>query len=74
MVQSNRQSEEIVEEIQSDIPDIIAQVRNLLSDLECAESCDTAEDLCDNLRSAISKATEAKQELSKLLKLAVRVK
>ena len=70
MVQSNRQSEEIVEEIQSDIPDIIAQVRNLLSDLECAESCDTAEDL----RSAISKATEAKQELSKLLKLAVRVK
>lgn len=62
------------EEIQNDIPDIVAQVRRLLSDLECAESCDTAEDLVDNLRSAVANATEVKQDLSKLLKLAVRVK
>lgn len=62
------------EEIQNDIPDIVAQVRRLLSDLECAESCDTAEDLVDNLRSAVSIATEAKQDLSRLLKLASKTK
>ena len=63
-----------VEELQNDLPSMIQDVRNLLADLECAESCDSKADFCENLRSAISKATIAKQELSKLLKAAEKCK
>ena len=59
-----------IEEIQNDVPELVTLVHSLLSDLECAESCDSKTDFCENLRSAISKAVIAKQELSKLLKVA----
>lgn len=59
-----------IEEVQNDIPELVSMIRNLLSDLECAESCDSKADFCENIRSAISKAATAKQELSKLLKMA----
>jgi tRNA C32,U32 (ribose-2'-O)-methylase TrmJ len=63
-----------IEELQNDVPSMIQDIRNLLADLECAESCDNKADFCENVRSAISKATIAKQELSKLLKSAEKCK
>lgn len=59
-----------VEEVQNDIPELVSMVRDLLSDLECAESCESKADFCENLRVAIRKATVVKQELASLLKSA----
>ena len=59
-----------IEEVQNDLPSVIQDIRNLLVDLECAESCDNKTDFCENLQAAISKAAIAKQELSKMLKVA----
>lgn len=59
-----------VDELQNDIPDLVKLARDMANDLGCAESCDSKEDFCANLRSAILKATMAKQELTSLLKKA----
>jgi tRNA C32,U32 (ribose-2'-O)-methylase TrmJ len=59
-----------IDELQADMPDIVRDVEALLSDLQCAASCDNKADFCENIRAAITKATIAKQELAKLLKAA----
>ena len=63
-----------IEELQSDLPDMLQDIRNLLRDLECAESCDSKADFCENIRSAINKASIVKQELVKILKSAEKSK
>ncbi len=57
-----------VEDLQNDLPTAIQDVRELLADLECAESCDNKGDFCENLRSANLKIVTLKFFLSKLLK------
>lgn len=59
-----------VEEVQNDLPAIIQEVRDILISLECAESCDSKEDFCDNLRTAILGLGEMKHDLVKILKAA----
>jgi hypothetical protein len=62
-----------LEELQNDIPELVADARKILCDLECAESCSSESDLCDNIEAAVASVQFLKTELAKMLKAAKRL-
>ena len=59
-----------IEDLQGDLPQMIQELRDIASCLECMESCDSKLDFCENLSIAILGVGEMKRDLNKLLKAA----
>lgn len=50
------------DELQADIPQLVQDCRELLADLEAAESCESLEDFFENMKAAVEKIANVKLE------------
>lgn len=62
-----------MEDIQNDLPELVTMARGILDDLEAAESCETAEDLRENLRQAFEKLSHLKKDIQSALRAASKL-
>ena len=50
------------DELQADIPQLVQDCRELLADLEAAESCESVDDFFENMKAAVEKIASVKLE------------
>ena len=56
------------DELQSDMPQLVQDCRDLLADLEAAESCESLDDFFENMKAAMAKIANVKLEASNVYK------
>jgi hypothetical protein len=50
------------DELQADMPQLVQDCRDLLADLEAAESCESFDDFFENMKAAVEKIASVKLE------------
>lgn len=60
----------LITEVQCDVPELVSECRKILDDLENAESCESKQDFCENIRTALSRLAMLRLEVAKTLKSA----